>query len=190
MSTNTVRAKNKMNKPKPNNYFESVMEGGKAEATFESVAIKRGNKVTEADRKTNIHNHIDFFLENKAGTKSSVDVKGMKRVARGGERTEDIQWIEFLNVKGNKGWIMGDAELIAFEAVSCFYLFKRIDLLDFCTTKCSRERQNNPRSMPGRGMHRSNYTPYRRTASDRLDSIILAPMSDFVNCVPHLKWEK
>jgi hypothetical protein len=190
MSKMQLPKANKSTTRKPTVYFGSVMEGAKSEASFEEIAKKRGNTVTKADNKTDIHNHIDYFMENKSGTKTSVDVKGMKRVSRGGERTEDIQWIEFLNVKGNKGWILGDAELIAFEAESFFYLFKRIDLLDFCTEKCSREKQNNPRSMPGRGMLRSNYTPYRRTAHKRLDSIILAPMSDFLNNIAHLKWKK
>lgn len=174
---------------KMTDFLQSVMEGAASEATFEVIARRRGNKVKEADKRTNIEDHIDYFVENKNGTISSIDVKAMKRTERNAERTDKRQWCEFMNVKGKDGWIYGKADYIAFETNEHFILFKRLDLLDFFTEKCPRELQNNPQEMPA-GRFRKDYTPYRRGKYGREDSVILFPMSDILENLRCMKWEK
>ena len=53
----------------------------------------------EATKEENMYKHIDLIVE---GVK--VDVKGMKKVNRSDASINpDIHWIEFQNVRGNKG---------------------------------------------------------------------------------------
>jgi hypothetical protein len=79
----------------------SRMEGNLCESRF--AAIFPGIK--PSTKEENIFKHIDFFLPD--GT--SVDVKGKNK--------PDEIWVEILNVKGNKGWLYGEADIIAFELV-------------------------------------------------------------------------
>jgi len=173
-----------------NRFLDSIMEGQITEDAFKAVAESRGNTVTKATKRDDIKKHIDYYIENKNGRVASVDVKAKKRAFRGGERSSDIQWAEFKNVRGENGWMYGEAEYIAFEVDEAFLLFKRLDLLDYFTSKCSKESQNNPQAMPKKGKPREMYTPYRRVDYDRLDSVIMFPMSDIVNDVPHRIWDK
>lgn len=81
---------------------------------------QRGHKVTAATRNENIFKHIDFFVDS-----IGVDVKGNRHL--------DCIWLELDNVKGNKGWLRGEADYIVFDIVemSSFCFFKREDLLQY-----------------------------------------------------------
>jgi hypothetical protein len=63
-------------------------------------------KASEAQDKTQ---HIDYIL-NVAGREVTVDVKGRKKFSDRG-----LLLIEILNVIGNRGWLLGKAEQIAFQ---------------------------------------------------------------------------
>jgi len=80
-------------------------------------------KCISSDDNTNIYKHIDFFIIRPDGTKTTVDVKGGNHL--------NVIWVEFKNVRGDIGWLYGDAELIAFDMpeMICFLILKRIELL-------------------------------------------------------------
>jgi hypothetical protein len=66
----------------------------------------------------------------------TVDVKGIKRYSmKDAEANPEIHWVEFQNVNGQKGWMYGKADYIAFELVNEFLLIKREDLYNFCKEK-------------------------------------------------------
>lgn len=82
----------------------------------------------EATKEENMFGHIDLTVD---GMK--VDVKGMKKLNRSDASVNpDIHWIEFQNVRGNKGWMYGEADYIAFEIPNEFILIERELLLDWC----------------------------------------------------------
>lgn len=101
-------------------YIYSYKEGKKAEDKFKELMLSRGNTCVDSTRNENIHKHIDFYVNN-----IPVDVKGNRHI--------ETIWLEIKNVKGNKGWLQGDAEYIVFDIVElkafCFYKTK--DLLKF-----------------------------------------------------------
>ena len=80
----------------------------------------RGHVVTPATRSENMFKHIDFYIGDL-----SLDVKGNRHL--------DCIWLEMTNVRGNKGWLKGEAMYIAFDIaeLSSFAIFKREDLLEF-----------------------------------------------------------
>jgi len=64
----------------------------------------------------------------------TVDVKSIKKVL--GEYNNDLYYIEFINDYGYKGWIFSeDLDLIAFENINEYNVYKRKDILDFLEKK-------------------------------------------------------
>lgn len=98
----------------------SFAEGKRAEQKFMELMLARGHKCVKTNRKEDMQKHIDFYV-NDIG----IDVKGNKRL-------ESI-WLELKNVKGDKGWLLGKAEIIVFDIVELqsFCFFKRKDLYLF-----------------------------------------------------------
>ena len=77
-----------------------------AEVRFKRAAEKLGFKVRKASRKEDMHKHIDYWLL-YTDRKHAVDVKG--------NNLPDEIWCEFKNVRGNPGWMYGNAHIIAFD---------------------------------------------------------------------------
>lgn len=85
----------------------------------------------ESNDDEDINQHIDLKQT------ISVDVKGLKKINRDDENTDEhFHWIEFKNVLGNNGWLYGDADFIAFETNDYFFIVERIKLKQFVETKC------------------------------------------------------
>lgn len=77
-----------------------------AEVRFKRAAEKLGFKVMKSDPKEDMHQHIDYWLS-YMDRKHAVDVKG--------NNLPDEIWCEFKNVRGNPGWMYGNAHIIAFD---------------------------------------------------------------------------
>ena len=125
----------------------------------------------EATKEENIYKHIDLTVD---GMK--VDVKGMKRVNRWDDKfNPTIHWIEFQNVHGNKGWIYGEADYIAFEQPNEFIMIERETLLQWCREKIT-DRKLKPK--------KELYKLYNRPG--RKDVISLVLVEDLLK-LPHKK---
>ena len=81
--------------------------GWEGETLFLRACQKRGANWTQATKEENMKHHIDFHVE-KDGHKLSVDVKGAKQEVL----------LEYKNVRGNRGWLYGRADYIAFLSPS------------------------------------------------------------------------
>lgn len=103
-------------------YFENL---------FRDKVIELGREFKESSRKDNIYRHIDCYVDGYG-----VDVKGKRHL--------NTIWLELTNVRGNKGWLQGDAMYIAFhiEELDCFCLFYRKDLLQFVLNNVSEKTTN------------------------------------------------
>ena len=99
--------------------------GNDTENLFISACTKLGYSCIKSDIKTDIYQHIDFFIDRPNG-RVSVDVKG--------KNTIDSIWVEFKNVKGNQGWLYGKANYIAFDMpeLNGFVMVGRNELKDRC----------------------------------------------------------
>jgi RNase P/RNase MRP subunit p29 len=104
---------------------DSLELGRNAESRFASLARKKGWTVAEASKTGNIENHYDYEIS-KDDRHYRVDVKSKKRIARkSGDVQDDLIWIEFRTVRDTKGWLFGQADLIAFEDRNGFKIVER-----------------------------------------------------------------
>lgn len=99
--------------------------GDKTEAMFIAACNKIGYKCIKTDKKVDIYDHIDFYVERPNGL-TSVDVKGKNKI--------DSIWVEFKNVHGNDGWLYGKSQYIAFDMpeLNGFVIVGRVELKNKC----------------------------------------------------------
>ena len=116
-----------------------------------------------ASEHEDIHEHWDFSFNIR------IDVKTMKKLNRNDEDyNEDIHWIELRNVHGNKGWVHGKAQVIAFETKGSWILVERPRLIELLDSKIL-DKENFVTSP-------ELYRIYRR--SNRNDAVVLVPTND------------
>ena len=101
--------------------YDYCMDNGRSieDLFIESVKVKNPN-IRRATKEEDMYKHIDVWVSGLG-----VDVKG--------HRHNDCIWLELTNVHGHKGWLRGQATLIAFhfEDKNVFRVFFREDLLRF-----------------------------------------------------------
>lgn len=85
-----------------------------------------GKEVRASTREENMFKHIDYFVD-----EVGYDVKGEKRMDRKQDDSDDTIWIESVNVRGDKGWIFGEADYIAFLVKDEFWVIPRTSLVDY-----------------------------------------------------------
>jgi hypothetical protein len=108
---------------------------------FVDLLEKRGWKFRESTTHEDMHEHIDGHVtvcddKGKAICRFSVDLKGDKYTSRRNEGIEQYlcQYVEFLNVRGSKGWLFGKADYIVIlnEEQNGFYVVARQKIIKFC----------------------------------------------------------
>lgn len=109
----------------------SRFEGKKAEKIFLETAIREGvNFIRKATKEEDVKEHWDFLLKDYNNVKFLIDVKAHKHEYRNGPLLKDWYWIEWKNVNGDKGWIHGKADYIAFIYFDKIYIYNRCELRD------------------------------------------------------------
>ena len=135
--------------------------GRMAEVRFKRAAERLGFKVMKASPKEDMHKHIDYWLL-YSDRKHAVDVKG--------NNLPDEIWCEFKNVRGNPGWMYGNAHIIAFDMPEegGFVIVDRQELAFWCEQNVKDETVKDKKDA-----HLKKYT--RR---DRLDVITRLNLED------------
>lgn len=117
----------------------------------------------EATKDEDMFQHFDLTIP-----QGKVDVKGLKRINRNDSTfTYEYHWVEFQNVRGNKGWVYGDADYIAFEIPEGYLLVDREALLTMCREKVVDRKVGNIKEV---------YKLYNRQG--RKDILTLVKISD------------
>jgi len=113
---------------------ENQIRGETAESVFERIAISLGYKVETARGYDNYGRHIDKIIWNDSrNERFNVQVKSPKKINRNDSQLDyEHTWIEFSNVKGDKGWLYGESDIIAFDREKDFLIIRRIDLVNLC----------------------------------------------------------
>lgn len=107
---------------------EAYKSGMEAENQFKLTAEFNGYVAEKSSKYQDCFEHIDYFIT-KDNIKTSVEVKSQKRLSRKDTKGQsEWIWIEFKNVNGNKGWVYGKADKLAFETDFNFILVDREDL--------------------------------------------------------------
>jgi len=162
---------------------DCFFRGQRAEKIFESIANRKKFTCIPASSGDNIFKHVDFSLK-KGKTKFLVDVKAEKKTRRSDESCNSTWiWIELQNVKGNKGWLYGDADVIAFERELDFVLVGRLKLVSFINCL------NLSPSLVKKSSE-AKYRLYQRVSSGRKDLITQIEMEKILEIEGIKIWEK
>ena len=109
---------------------DSWADGQETEASFGELLEERypgARPATLAEQ----YMHIDWVCS--AG---SIDVKAMKRKSRTGDKSQDIIWLEFKNNTGDKGWLYGKQDFIAFECIDHYLIVRTKHLQNLAEELC------------------------------------------------------
>ena len=155
---------------KPYDYKQFLKEGKVTENRFANDLISNcGGEIIESSKQEDIKKHIDLWYISSDNKKVSFDVKGLRK----NERTDsnfslENTWLEFKNVKGNPGSLMGEQDYIAFEGFDKWYITRRKVLYEkVCEKVVDKTIYNyNPKE---------NYKLYQRKG--RQDLIIRVPIT-------------
>jgi hypothetical protein len=107
----------------------SNSKGNESARRFVDACRAIGYETRKSSREEDIYDHIDYWVKRRNHkndvVESGVDVKG-------GNHPECV-WVEFKNVLGDKGWMYGEAEFIAFDIpeIGGFAVVTRRDLADY-----------------------------------------------------------
>lgn len=115
-------------------FTKSIGRGKSAEDKFfyflstNNMEFKR-NEVGTSEQ---INKHVDGIFKISDFT-YKVDIKSSKRISRSDDSCKkEVIWLEFKNVNGKKGWLLGESDYLAFQNSDSFYLIRRKDLLEWC----------------------------------------------------------
>lgn len=99
--------------------------GEQTDARFIAACEAIGYQCAKSNDYNDIYNHIDYYIKRQTDI-VSVDVKGNNHPL--------VIWVEFQNVNGDKGWLHGKADYIAFDSpqLRAFIMVSRQELLDIC----------------------------------------------------------
>jgi hypothetical protein len=112
----------------------------------------------------------------------SVDIKARKKTRRSDDNAQDDWiWIEFQNVRGNTGWLYGEADCIAFETQDNFVIVKKDSLIKYVEGAV-----DMGKSVKYSG--EAKYKTYRRAG--RNDLLTMVELSEIKNNCEHSIWEK
>jgi hypothetical protein len=104
--------------------------GQQAEDKFIQLFEQKGWKVTPATKYQDVRQHLDYFIT-KGNQTFGVDVKSEKRINRKDTETQNkIIFLEYLNVRGDSGWLYGKADFIAFQDGDTYLMIPREKLLE------------------------------------------------------------
>ena len=160
---------------------ECLQTGLGAEQLFDQIAASKHLEVKNAKRRDNIQKHIDKYVIDDVGT-WSVDIKARKKTRRSDDNAQDDWiWIEFQNVRGNTGWLYGEADCIAFETQDNFVIVKKDSLIKYVEGAV-----DMGKSVKYSG--EAKYKTYRRAG--RNDLLTMVELSEIKNNCEYSIWEK
>jgi hypothetical protein len=137
-------------------YNKLFFEGKEKEREFR----ERFKGMVESSYKEDAVGKFDMKLTFK------FDFKGLKRKNRSDQATdENIHWIELRNVRGDRGWLYGDADYFVFETNNYYIVVEKFTLQRWIEVKVDKELE---------GKH--IYGLYRRNG--RKDLLTIIPTID------------
>jgi hypothetical protein len=160
---------------------ECLQSGLGAEELFDQIALSKHLEIKNARRRENMQKHIDKYVTDDVGT-WSVDIKARKKTRRSDDNAQDDWiWIEFQNVRGNTGWLYGEADCIAFETQDNFVIVKKDSLIEYVENVVDMGKSVKHSSQ-------ARYKTYRRAG--RNDLLTMVELSEIKNNCEYSIWEK
>jgi hypothetical protein len=100
--------------------------GKTSELLFEELLTKKNVTFKKSDSIDDMVNKIDYYM---GKTNVSIQIKSEPKTG------DDTRCVEFIDVRGNNGWMISKAEIIAFETSYGFLLVKISDIWDLLKDK-------------------------------------------------------
>lgn len=119
--------------------------GDRSEDLFASLCKKKGCNVIKATRRQDIYEHWDCKVISQNKKVNLVDVKAIK------DNNPNLIYLELIGTKGYDGWLLGKADIIAFQQEFGFALFKRLDLLNWCLQRLNLQSVKEIKDLYARG---------------------------------------
>lgn len=135
-------------------YSDLLANGKQKEREFSKLFAS----TVQSDKFSDVNGHWDVSVK--------YDVKGLKRMSRGGQLDENNHWIELRNVNGKTGWLYGRADFFAFETQNYWVCVNKYTLQEFIAERVIKEFTDQP----------THYKLYRREG--RQDMCTLIPTID------------
>lgn len=137
-----------------------------------------GGRTIKASQYDDTKRHIDFWWYDNKGKAYGIDVKGIKRNNRhDSNKDATIHWVELKNVRGDDGWVYGEAVYIAFMTAEQVLFVPRKSLASYV------ESMINGKELVSINPHEC-YIPYQR--SGRKDIIVKMPTHDLYKLARHI----
>lgn len=95
---------------------------------FYKLMKQSSKKIRWATKKEDMFDHYDIVAD-----ETKYEVKTHKRLNRWDKNPSNIIWLEFVNVRGNEGWLYGKADFIAFLMEDRWWIVPRKDLASEAT---------------------------------------------------------
>ena len=169
-----------MNNPHSQDYTGECHERGmSAEKLFAVIARRRGNKIKPATKKEQFK-HFDYHMKDANGHVWKIEVKAAKKKSRSDSEVDSsIQYVEFKNVNGFNGWLIGQSDFIAFEREDDFVIVRRNHLLNLSNKLVDKSKFTQRPTL---------YKSYRRK-SRPLEHTSMIKMDDILT-LNHSLWSK
>jgi hypothetical protein len=133
-----------------------------------------GGTCHKGNFKEDTNDHIDIWWDSPKKGLIPIDVKGRKKDKQKDENYNDtIQWIELVNVKGEKGWLYGKSEYISFITKNKVIFVKTNKLQEYSEKMI--EGKDIVYTTP-----KDFYIPYQRKNWGRKDVIFKCPIKDLI----------
>lgn len=109
--------------------------GLRAETLFQNICESKGLNCRPATRYENTVRHFDFVVRpwpflSLPQNSARVEVKAIKCPRRGAHPDPTLIYVELKGVAGHKGWVFGDADILAFEQPNHSFLLVRRNELE------------------------------------------------------------
>ena len=159
----------------------SAKIGNEAERKFIGIASKRGFHCDLSSEYENKVLGIDIWITKKDKRKG-VDVKAQKKEsAKDKNPSEEWTWIEYKNEYGYDGWLLKQADYIAFEKKDYFLVVDRISLYELCEKLIDKNKEYAKRAA------NAKYILYNRRDEELMSQI---KTSDILKIKRKSIWEK
>lgn len=154
--------------------WESFVIAGRIDETYVAKQILKnlGGQIVPATMEEDTRRHVDFWWTKTDGSVVGVDVKGMRKRSRYDLRPDnDITWLEFQNVLGERGWLYGDAVYLAFRRIGLTAFVRRDCLADYAEKLVAGKAISDVRPVVC-GI------PYTRSRWGRNDITVMVPLDE------------
>ncbi len=101
-------------------------DGKTTELLFEELLAKKGVSFEKSNSNDDMVNKIDYYM---GKTNVSIQIKSSPKT------DDNTRCVEFIDVRGNSGWMASKAEIIAFETSDSFLLVKIEDIWNLLKDK-------------------------------------------------------